>query len=112
MVHKGLMTSGYRLGEARSELDVADTSAAPANGHDVTPTGPQTAPPASQSERKPRRRHLVLDVSIIAGVIVVYLLSLLGSHWLASAPGPLADPDVGTCRRHRGFGALRAAAPR
>jgi hypothetical protein len=38
----------------------------------------------------------MLDVSIVVGVAVVYLLSLLGYHWLATAPGPLPDPDVGT----------------
>jgi hypothetical protein len=38
----------------------------------------------------------VLDVSIIVGVAVVYVLSLLGYHWLATAPQPLAEPDVGT----------------
>ena len=57
---------------------------------------PQTAPPQLRRERRPRRRHLVLDVSIIAGVVVVYLLSLLGYHWLASTPGPLPQPDVNT----------------
>ncbi|WP_122494930.1 DUF4436 domain-containing protein [Mycobacterium attenuatum] len=43
-----------------------------------------------------RRKHLVLDVSIIVGVAVVYVLSLVGYHWLASTPGPLPKPDVGT----------------
>ena len=38
----------------------------------------------------------MIDVSIVAGVIVVYVLSLLGYHWLASSPGPLPDPDTGT----------------
>jgi hypothetical protein len=38
----------------------------------------------------------VLDVSIIVGVVVVYALSLLGYHWLATAPGPLPEPDVNT----------------
>jgi len=98
MVQEGLTTSvGYRPGEASSELDLAGTVAAPANGHATPPIGPQeTAPPASQSERKPRRRHLLLDVSIIAGVVVVYLLSLLGYHYLATAPGPLPAPELGT----------------
>ncbi|WP_245831408.1 DUF4436 domain-containing protein [Mycobacterium terramassiliense] len=61
---------------------MAESLAAPANG--------QGRP------RKPRRRHLVLDVSIIVGVVVVYAFSLFGYHWLASAPGPLAEPDVNT----------------
>ncbi len=61
----------------------------PSNGHPVPPPSPPKV-------RKPRRRHLVLDVSIIVGVVVVYLLSLLGYHWLATAPGPLHEPDVRT----------------
>src|SRR5271170_5056764 len=97
MVQKGLTTSaGYRPGEASSELDLAGTVAVPTNGHHVPPPGPQTALPASQPEHKPRRRHLILDVSIIAGVVVVYLLSLLGYHYLATAPGPLPAPELGT----------------
>ena len=61
---------------------LAESLAAPGNGQ--------------HRPRKPRRRHLVLDVSIIVGVVVVYALSLLGYHWLASAPGPLPEPDVNT----------------
>ncbi|ORX12963.1 hypothetical protein AWC27_23405 [Mycobacterium szulgai] len=49
-----------------------------------------------ESARRPRRRHLVVDVCIIVGVVVVYVLSLVGYHWLATAPGPLAEPDVST----------------
>jgi Domain of unknown function (DUF4436) len=44
----------------------------------------------------PRRRHLLLDVSIIAGVFVVYVLSLVGYHLLATAPGPLPEPVLNT----------------
>jgi len=61
-------------------------------------TGLPTAPPEPASEGKPRRRrrrHLVLDISIIVGVIVVYALSLLGYHLLASAPG-LPEPELST----------------
>src|ERR1700738_703212 len=68
-----------------------------ANGHDVLPADEQAAPPASRSPRRWRRpRHFVLDLCIVAGVIVVYLLSLLGYHWLATAPGPLPEPDLST----------------
>jgi hypothetical protein len=75
-----------------------------ANSRDVAPLAPVAAPqtqkleqkPKKKSERKPRRRHLLLDISIIVGVAVVYALSLLGYHWLASTPGPLPDPEVGT----------------
>jgi Domain of unknown function (DUF4436) len=100
-VQKDLAASaGYPAGEAKSEFDLAATLAAPTNGHDVLPATPEAAPPATppatKSGRKPRRRHLVLDVSIIAGVVVVYVLSLLGYHWLATAPGPLPEPDVNT----------------
>jgi hypothetical protein len=38
----------------------------------------------------------VLDVCVITGVAVLYVLSLFGYHWLASTPGPLPRPDVGT----------------
>jgi hypothetical protein len=94
-VQRDLTTSaGYRPGEASSEFD--RTFLLLADGHDVPPTGAQTAPPAPQSARKPRRRHLAIDVSVIVGVVVVYVLSLLGYHLLATAPGPLPEPDVGT----------------
>lgn len=74
--------------------------ALPTNGHGVAPTA-ATAPsapatPAELPARKPRRRHLILDISIIVGVAVVYVLSLLGYHWLATAPGPLPDPVLNT----------------
>ena len=65
----------------------------------MAPAGPPAAPPEPPEPkpgRKPRRRHLVLDISIIVGVVVVYVLSLLGYHLLATAPEPLAEPDVGT----------------
>ncbi|GAB7143223.1 DUF4436 domain-containing protein [Mycobacterium riyadhense] len=56
--------------------------------------------PQAESPPEPkhtsRRKHLVLDVGIIVGVVVVYVFSLLGYHWLASTPGPLPKPDVGT----------------
>ncbi|KZS64922.1 MAG: DUF4436 domain-containing protein [Mycobacterium pseudokansasii] len=58
------------------------------------PGGSAASPPARP--HMSRRKHLVLDVSIIVGVAVVYVLSLVGYHWLASTPGPLPKPDVGT----------------
>ena len=66
------------------------------------PAAPEPGPPggsAASPLARPhmsRRKHLVLDVSIIVGVAVVYVLSLVGDHWLASTPGPLPKPDVGT----------------
>jgi len=61
----------------------------------ATPAEPE-AKPKSRSRPKPHRRHLVLDICIIVGVAVLYVLSLVGYHWLASSPGPLPKPDVGT----------------
>ncbi len=70
--------------------------ALPSNGHGAAPTAPPAPAAPEAPERKPRRRHLVLDISIIVGVAVVYVLSLLGYHWLATAPGPLPDPELNT----------------
>jgi Domain of unknown function (DUF4436) len=72
------------------------TTAAPANGHPGPPTGLAAVPPAPEPLPKRRRRHLLLDVSIVVGVAVVYALSLLGYHWLATVPGPLPEPNVNT----------------
>jgi hypothetical protein len=80
----------------------AVAAVAPTTGSDAPSTLQPTAreqhtPPQPENvAHKPRRRHLVLDISIIVGVAVVYVLSLLGYHWLASAPGPLPDPDLST----------------
>jgi hypothetical protein len=61
------------------------------------PSEPEPEPePESKPEPTPHRRHLVLDVCVITGVAVLYVLSLFGYHWLASTPGPLPRPDVGT----------------
>ena len=81
----------------RPELHLAGTlvgTAVPA------PPAAQPALPAApvpgRRARKPRRRHLLLDISIVAGVVVVYVLSLLGYHLLATAPGPLPEPVLST----------------
>ncbi|OBI94563.1 DUF4436 domain-containing protein [Mycobacterium asiaticum] len=57
-------------------------------------TRPARSEPASEHRRN--RRNLVIDLSVVLGVAVVYLLSLFGYHWLATAPGPLPDPDLST----------------
>ncbi|KAM53887.1 DUF4436 domain-containing protein [Mycobacterium tuberculosis] len=67
---------------------------------------PPTGGPASQAgsdagaspehKHMSRRKHLVLDVCIILGVLIAYVFSLLGYDWLAHTPGPLPQPDVGT----------------
>ncbi|AGZ52271.1 DUF4436 domain-containing protein [Mycobacterium kansasii] len=64
-------------------------------GTTASPPGGSAASPSARPHMS-RRKHLVLDVSIIVGVAVVYVLSLVGYHWLASTPGPLPKPDVGT----------------
>ncbi|WP_310786604.1 DUF4436 domain-containing protein [Mycobacterium sp. Z3061] len=51
--------------------------------------------PADTDQRR-RRRHLILDVSVVLSVVVVYLLSLFGYHLLATSPGPLPEPDMTT----------------
>jgi hypothetical protein len=64
---------------------------------DTAPAKPaDPSKPEPEAEPKPPRRHLVLDICVIVGVIVLYALSLFGYHWLASTPGPLPRPDVGT----------------
>lgn len=95
-VHSGLATStGHAPGEESLEPDLSEIPIAPTNGHDGLPTVEQPDPKKSKwSRRKPRRRHLVLDISIIGGVIVVYVLSLLGYHLLTIAPIP--EPELNT----------------
>ncbi|KAA1249108.1 DUF4436 domain-containing protein [Mycobacterium simiae] len=63
-----------------------------ADNHVPSTTAAGSAPHKHMS----RRKHLVLDATIIVGVAVIYAFSLLGYHWLASSPGPLPKPDVGT----------------
>ncbi|WP_082959943.1 MULTISPECIES: DUF4436 domain-containing protein [unclassified Mycobacterium] len=62
----------------------------------VAPPAPAATEKSATTAKKARRRHLVLDLSIILGVVVIYLLSLFGYHWLATTPGPLPAPDVNT----------------
>jgi hypothetical protein len=67
-----------------------------ANAPDVLPADEQTAPPSRSARKWRRRRHFVFDLTIVVGVVVLYVLSLLGYHWLAKAPGPLPEPDLST----------------
>ncbi|OBJ51123.1 DUF4436 domain-containing protein [Mycobacterium asiaticum] len=60
------------------------------------PVRTRPARPEPASEHRRNRRNLVIDLSVVLGVAVVYLLSLFGYHWLATAPGPLPDPDLST----------------
>lgn len=80
--------AAYEPGADESELDSAGPPDGPTNGHVVAH--------APDSARGKRRRHILLDVGIVLGVVLVYALSLLGYHWLASAPGPLPEPYLNT----------------
>nr|WP_077078406.1 DUF4436 domain-containing protein [Mycobacterium numidiamassiliense] len=54
------------------------------------------APPEPEPQGKPkRRRHVVLDVCIVLGVVMAYCLSLLGYHLLASEPR-MPEPELST----------------
>lgn len=77
-------------------LDLATTFTLPVLDHDIRLVEAEPEPPASVAEPVRKRRNLVLDVSVVLGVAVVYLLSLFGYHWLATEPGPLPDPDLST----------------
>src|ERR1700756_3466419 len=102
LLASGCVTGQREVGTSADHLPdeaislLAETLAAPANGHHTPPPAAPTAPPDPAPARKPRRRHLVLDISIVVGVFVVYVLSLVGYHWLTTAPGPLPEPDVNT----------------
>ncbi len=88
--------AGNRPAETRPELHLAPTVVVPAPPALQAPVTLPAAPAPGRRARKPRRRHLLLDLSIIGGVVVVYVLSLLGYHWLATAPGPLPEPVLNT----------------
>ena len=79
--------------------DLAEVLAAPAGLPEAPQSGPSPAspgPPEAEPEDKPkRRRHILLDVCIVLGVVCIYALSLLGYHLLASAPG-LPEPELST----------------
>src|ERR1700738_846874 len=87
------MPAGHRTAQADAEFDLATSFDLPAQSHEIET---QPADSASKPPRKGKRRKLVLDICVALGVAVVYLLSRFGYHWLATAPGQLADPDLST----------------
>jgi hypothetical protein len=89
------MSAGDRPAQADAEFDLA-ASFLPARSHEIPAIETRPAASASDSPPKGKRRNLVLDFFVVLGVAVVYLLSLFGYHWLATAPGQLAEPDLST----------------
>ncbi|SPM38638.1 DUF4436 domain-containing protein, partial [Mycobacterium numidiamassiliense] len=96
-LHRDLATSGaYVPAETGPELDLAGALGAPADPPTAAPPGLPPAPPEPEPQGKPkRRRHVVLDVCIVLGVVMAYCLSLLGYHLLASEPR-MPEPELST----------------
>jgi hypothetical protein len=89
-------SAAYAPAETGPDFDLAEVLGARADPPKATQASMPSAPPETGSRgQAKRRRHLVLDVCIILGVISVYALSLLGYHLLASAPG-LPEPELST----------------
>ena len=64
------------------------------------PPEPPTPPPPPAEPKEPKAksggRRLVIGIGIVIAFLIVYVLSLLGVHWLAkSSPAP-KPPDLGT----------------
>lgn len=56
-----------------------------------TPVAPAPAPPAKKKREAPR---IAIGVCILAAVIIVYVLSLFGVHFLQRSEGPLPPLDL------------------
>lgn len=57
----------------------------------ATPVAPASAPPAKKKREAPR---IAIGVCILAAVIIVYVLSLFGVHFLQRSEGPLPPLDL------------------
>lgn len=57
----------------------------------ATPVAPAPAPPAKKKREAPR---IAIGVCILAAVIIVYVLSLFGVHFLQRSEGPLPPLDL------------------
>ncbi|OBF15928.1 DUF4436 domain-containing protein [Mycobacterium kubicae] len=57
---------------------------------------PPGAPGHAVPRDKARGRRLVIGLGILLAFLLVYILSLLGVHWLSKSAGPLKAPDLGT----------------
>jgi hypothetical protein len=70
----------------------APPPAPPAQQPPRQPSGP---PPPSQPEAPSRGKRILIDFGVILAVLVVYVLSLVGVHLLATSAEPLGQPDLG-----------------
>ncbi len=62
------------------------------------PPPARPAPPSTPSSPRPnsRGKRILIDLGVILAVIVVYVLSLVGVHLLATSAEGLPEPDFGT----------------
>ncbi|MDT5139718.1 MAG: hypothetical protein QOD58_3980, partial [Mycobacterium sp.] len=68
-------------------------SAPPAQQPSPQSSGP---PPPAQPKAPSRGKRILIDFGVILVVLVVYVLSLVGVHLLATSAEPLGEPDLGT----------------
>lgn len=66
--------------------------------HQAPPPAPPAPPPSSPPPPKSssRGRRILIDIGVILAVVVVYVLSLVGVHLLATSAEGLPEPDFGT----------------
>ncbi|TDL00122.1 DUF4436 domain-containing protein [Mycobacterium paragordonae] len=57
------------------------------------PSAPSSPPPPKSSARG---RRILIDLGVVLAVVVVYVLSLVGVHLLATSAEGLPEPDFGT----------------
>ncbi len=71
--------------------------------HQAPPPAPPASPPAPSAPSSPpppksssRGRRILIDLGVILAVVVVYVLSLVGVHLLATSAEGLPEADLGT----------------
>lgn len=71
--------------------------------HQAPPPAPPAPPPAPSAPSSPppsksssRGRRILIDLGVILAVVVVYVLSLVGVHLLATSAEGLPEADLGT----------------
>jgi hypothetical protein len=66
--------------------------------HQAPPPAPPAppAPSAPAPQSSSRGRRILIDLGVVLAVIVVYVLSLVGVHLLATSAEGLPEPDFGT----------------
>src|ERR1700712_1215169 len=68
------MSAGDRPAQADAEFDLATSFDLPAHSHETPANETQSAASDSEAPPKGKRRNLVLDLFVVLGVAVVYLL--------------------------------------